>query len=265
MDGSVQRFLTEFSSKKANAAALAQERSWKDFTLQLCEHGSVRHRSVPPDFDKVYLDVLDERDNTTEDQILEAKVATGGYLRNWLHELDDAIQGGMYNQLDSTFVCHVLSAGVEYNSFPKFQTALKDSWGSQGKSVFTLAKNIPGPVPIHVLAYIILMIAPASAARCEDMETTSNAGLDQFKAVIKGNGTGINKAPSSEKVFFSMNNPDYIQSVSEADKKKVSSRPISPSCFYSFTNTQISGIIFRKNKSRYPPYYFLMQGFLFTK
>jgi hypothetical protein len=183
-------FYKRLSINKAEAASKAEDRSWKDFALGLCDAPDVRRVHVPADFDEAFF-VVGEGQSARLKKALK-DVTSGLFLAEWGRKCIATILRHLYNDHHSkAFMVVMPKAGGPMDS-KAFVAEMMAKMDSSSGSQFSFDKKIPSPQAVHALLYLVLLTAPATAwRRGEDNgETVYNSGLDTLTEVIRSEGQG---------------------------------------------------------------------------
>jgi hypothetical protein len=206
LGGLVQRFYSEFSVKKADAAAKAQERSWKDITIGLCRDTIVRAQVLPADFSREYLGKVEDKSFGNPKEQKEFDNDSGTILQKWMTTCKRQVLHSIYMQVKSNAVSKVMPRNQPTETFLAFSQVCNRSGIKNTTSIWSFPKSVPLPKPIHTLVYLLCLIGPAAAH-----SDHTNPGLENFEAVILSKGSGI-QVPIQD--CFTREDPEYSQTVS---------------------------------------------------
>jgi hypothetical protein len=184
----VRDFYMQFSVKNVDAAAKAQEGSWKEVTLTICRSLQVQQSFIPADFDEQFFTQLEEEGFADKRMVKLMNPDQGNYIAIWSEHCRGSILKAMYSQIDSSARSTVMPKNQPIDTYDTFKKTVMRSQDSRTNSSWTFPKIIPTPKPIHTLLYLLFLIGPAAAVDQEE-----NIALDNLKAVIYSQGVGIKR------------------------------------------------------------------------
>jgi hypothetical protein len=257
----VKTFFQALSTKKANDASSAQERSWKDLVIHLCSNQDLKRCVCPTDFDQDFFRKLEDHVDTS--LVAEPNIDDGTYIVTWAKNLHTSILQAMHTMTKSTFMSNALPINVNSNTASEFVKTVNGTCKAGRRQFFHLpTTNVPKPVAIHVLVHLFFLVGPAASTM--EGNQKSNTGLINLLKVVKANGAGIMFPKLDDETFFQITDPSCRQSVSDADgpvsfvahdstsPEPSVSVPNFRDLFFVFTNPeiQLSGFVLCFYKSR---------------
>jgi hypothetical protein len=204
------RFYKKFSTKKTNAASLAQKRSWKDCFLLMCDSPTLRQNLLPADFSQHFFLLRTDDTQHMDEKVEEGK---GDYIEEWGDSCRKSIYECIYKEFETPAFQNVMKGGVgkgitDFRSF--FEVIDEKNYGSK----WTFRTKIPNPKPIRTLAYLFFLTAPANA-KMDAKGFVQNDGLDNLVAITTNNGVGTFIPPEAISHYsFEEKDNNYLQMVS---------------------------------------------------
>lgn len=202
----VRELYSLFSTKKADAAAKAQERTWKDIALALCRDVNVRGHAFPCDFSKEFYDKEEDREvgKPPKQRLVESE--SGNLLHKWLLSLRKSVLARLHKEVEGRTMFKVLPVDADTSTLEAFIRTVNKSIKKTTGSIYSFPRKIPLPKAIHTMVYFISLTGPAASNA-----SGVNMGLDNLANVISSLGNGILKA---ECECYQRNEIGYSQSVS---------------------------------------------------
>lgn len=181
------------SREKAEAASMAEQRSWKDFVIGLSLSRDVRCAVHPADFDHAFHLRLEEFGSNVKANLntKSAQNQAGKFINHWATKAVETIQRTLFTEKKSKSFHYEMPEATSMVTADAFIASMKESASKVSQSKWSFPPNrIPTPQALHAVVHLVFLTGPAESFKQEEPSEFRNIGLDNLCRLIKSKGAG---------------------------------------------------------------------------